>query len=238
MIFLAELNNLEIWGTNIGNTYLEAYTTEKVAIIAGPEFGPLQGHTLLVSRALYGLRMSGKMRHQRFAACLEEEGFSPCKAKPDIWMRPTASGNSYEYVGVYVDDLAMAMENPKEFVDKLINDYKFKLKGTGPIEFHLGCDFYRDENGILCMHPRKYIDRMVDAYVRMFGKKPSTAVTSPLEKRDHPEIDTTELLEPEGITRYQSLVGQLQWAVTLGRLDVATAVMTMSSQANPVDQVG
>ena len=194
MIFLAELNNLEVWGTDIGNAYLEAYTTEKVAIIAGPEFGPLEGHTLIVSRALYGLRMSGKMWHQRFATCLEEEGFYPCKAEPDIWMRPSADGSTYEYVGVYVDDLAMVMQNPKEFVDKLTNDYKFKLKGTGPIEFHLGCDFYRDEHGILCMHPRKYIDRMVDAYVRMFGKKPSTSVMSPLEKGDHPECDTSELL--------------------------------------------
>ena len=52
MIFLAELNNLEIQGTDVGNAYLEAYTTEKVAIIAGPEFGPLEGHTLIVSRAL------------------------------------------------------------------------------------------------------------------------------------------------------------------------------------------
>ena len=78
------------------------------------------------------------------------------------------------------------------------------------------------------MHPRKYIDRMVDAYVRMFGKKPNTSVMSPLEKGDHPKCDTTELLEPEGVTQYQSLIGQTQWAVTLGRIDIATA-MTMSS---------
>ena len=79
------------------------------------------------------------------------------------------------------------------------------------------------------MHPLKYIDCMVESYVRLFGKKPSTAVTSPLEKGDHPECDTTELLDPDGVTIYQSLVGQLQWAVSLGRLDIATAVMTMSS---------
>ncbi|CAJ1970451.1 unnamed protein product [Cylindrotheca closterium] len=159
MTFLAELNGLELWATNIGNAYLEAYTKEKVAIVVGPEFGPLQGHTLIVSRALYGLRLSEKMWHQRFSACLEEEGFFPCKAEPDIWMRPTADGSSYEYVGVYVDNLAMAMKDPQAFVDKLIKVYKFKLKGTGPLEFHLGCDFYRDEHGVLCMHPKKYIDR-------------------------------------------------------------------------------
>jgi len=166
--------------------------------------------------------MSGKMWHKRLATCLEEEGFFPCKAEPDIWMRPSTDGSTYEYVGVYVDDLGMVMQNPKEFIDKLTNDYKFKLKSTGPIEFHLGY-------GVLCMHPRKYIDRMVDAYVRMFGKKPSTSVLSPLEKGDHPECDTLELLGPEDMTCFQSLIGQMQWAVTLGRLDIATAVMTMST---------
>jgi hypothetical protein len=39
VLFLAELNNLEIWATDIGNAFLESFTSEKVFIIAGPEFG-------------------------------------------------------------------------------------------------------------------------------------------------------------------------------------------------------
>ncbi len=39
--FLAELNDLEIWGTDIGNAYLESFTNEKVVFIAGPVFGEL-----------------------------------------------------------------------------------------------------------------------------------------------------------------------------------------------------
>ena len=37
VLFLAELNKLQIWSTDTGNTYLEAYISEKVYIIAGPE---------------------------------------------------------------------------------------------------------------------------------------------------------------------------------------------------------
>ena len=51
---------------------------------------------------------------------------------------------------------------------------------------------------------------------------------SPITKGDHPELDTTELLDKEGIKIYQSQVGTLQWVVQIGRVDVATAVMTMS----------
>ena len=54
-------------------------------------------------------------------------------------------------------------------------------------------------------------------------------MSSPLNKGDHPELDTSELLEPEDVQRYQSLIGGLQWAISLGRFDIATAVMSMSS---------
>ena len=63
LLFLAELNGLEVWGTDIGNAYLEAKTSERVCIYAGPEFGPLAGHTLLIHKALYGLRSSGAHWH-------------------------------------------------------------------------------------------------------------------------------------------------------------------------------
>eukprot|EP00977_Amphora_coffeiformis_P013245 scaffold3415_cov115-Amphora_coffeaeformis.AAC.1 len=61
--FLAELNGLHLTGGDIGNAYLEAYTKEKVCTIAGPEFGPLQGHMLIIDKALYGLRTSGARFH-------------------------------------------------------------------------------------------------------------------------------------------------------------------------------
>jgi hypothetical protein len=49
---LAELNGLELWAADIGNAYLEAKTKMKVYIIAYPEFGELQGHTLIIVKAL------------------------------------------------------------------------------------------------------------------------------------------------------------------------------------------
>jgi len=131
VLFLAELN--------IGNAYLEAETREKVYIIAGPEFGELEGHVLVICKALYGLHTSGLHWHECFADCLCEMGFTPSKAEPDIWLHP--NGSKYEYIAVYVDDLAIAAADPRKIVDVLINHYKFKLKGTGPIAVYLGIDF-------------------------------------------------------------------------------------------------
>lgn len=231
MIFLAELNLLDTWATDIGNAYLEAKTSEKVYIIAGAEFGELQDHVLIIYKALYGLRSSGARWHERFADCLREMGFQPCWAEPDIWMRK--DGDVWEYIGVYVDDLAIVSRNPKTIIDTLTGPaYNFKLKGTGTIAYHLGMDFYRDNDGTLVLSASKYIDKMMDSYYRIFGTKPSTVYRSPLEPNDHPELDASELLDDEWHQKYQSMVGQMQWAVSIGRIDITTAVMTMSSYSS------
>jgi hypothetical protein len=43
--------------------------------------------------------------------------FFPSKGDSDIWMRK--AGDVWEYVAVYVDDLAMALKDPQAFIDEL-----------------------------------------------------------------------------------------------------------------------
>jgi hypothetical protein len=68
---------------------------------------------------------------------------------------------------------------------------------------------------------------MMDQFKNMFSDNPKE-YTSPLEKGDHPEIDTSDELHQEGIKKYQTMIGCLQWAVSLGRFDIQTATITMS----------
>ena len=49
-LFIAELNNLQTYVTDIGNAFLESYTTEKLYVKAGSEFGDLEGHLLIASK--------------------------------------------------------------------------------------------------------------------------------------------------------------------------------------------
>ena len=79
------------------------------------------------------------------------------------------------------------------------------------------------------MDAGKYIKKMQDAYRQSFGSDPPRRnVLSPLAKGDHPELDTSEFLEEDEILIYQSLIGSMQWAITLGRYDIQCAVMTLS----------
>ena len=48
----------------------------------------------------------------------------------------------YEYVANYADDLAIIMKDPQSLIDQLMAaPHNFKLKGSGPLNFHLRCGF-------------------------------------------------------------------------------------------------
>ena len=226
-LFLGSLNDLEVWGADIGNAYLEALTGEKLYIVAGPEFRELEGHILIIYKALYGLKSSGARWHDVLFDVLTDMGFSPSKADPDIWMRKAPGEDCYEYIAVYVDDLAIIATDPGNICKVFKEKYNFKLKGDGPIDYHLGCRYTKDPDGTLVSDPRRYISKMMDTFERIFKEKPKKAKT-PLIAGDHLELDDTELLDEEGTQHFQTLIGQLQWVITIGCFDVFTATMTLS----------
>ena len=53
----------------------------------------------------------------------------------------------------------------------------------------------------------------------MFKQDTPKNMRTPLKKNDHPELDDTELLTGESTQHYLTMIGQLQWLVTLVRFD-------------------
>ena len=146
VIFLAKLNNLEVWGADIGNAYLEAKTKEKLYIVAGPEFEELEGHILVIYKALYGLKSSGLRWSEEIHHILLDMGFSPCKADR---LRKAKCATKYEYVAIYVDVLLITCDCASDYIHTLEKKPNLKLKGEGPLKYHLGCDYHMDPDGTL-----------------------------------------------------------------------------------------
>jgi hypothetical protein len=73
-----------------------------------------------------------------------------------------------------------------------------------------------------------YVDKMMETYVQLYGEKLRKA-SSPLEQNDHPEMDNSPFLRQDETQQFQSLIGAMQWAVSIGRLDIVTAVISLSS---------
>ena len=88
--------------------------------------------------------------------------------------------------------------------------YNFKLKGSGELAFHLRCGFQCDNTGTLFMDHGKYVEQMEEAYVQHFKTKQVQRHRSPLQKGDHPELNTTPFLDEGEKEMYMSLVGSDQ----------------------------
>ena len=94
--------------------------------------------------------------------------------------------------------------------------------------YHLGADYFEDPDGTFVSQPKKYIDKLADTYRRLFNEDPPKSNKTPLDKNDHPELDTSEILEGDMAAKSLTMVRQLQWLVTLGRFHIHAQVASMS----------
>mmetsp|Transcript_15766 Transcript_15766/g.22510 ORF Transcript_15766/g.22510 Transcript_15766/m.22510 type:complete len:121 (+) Transcript_15766:3292-3654(+) len=119
-------------------------TKEKVYIITGPEFGPLdQGKVAVIVRALYGLKSSGAMWRSHFANNLRDIGFTSSLGDPDVWFRAAEKQDKseyYEFILVYVDDLLIISHQADSNLNVLDNHFKYRLKDVGPPKQYLSCN--------------------------------------------------------------------------------------------------
>ena len=130
LLTIAALNDLKVLLSDIQNAYLTAPCREKVYTKTGPEFGPVDcGKTMLIVRALYGLKSSGTAFRSFLADHLWDIGYRPSKADSDVWMRPTIKNNGFkywEYILCYVDDILVISDNPMQTMNNIGQKFKFK----------------------------------------------------------------------------------------------------------------
>ena len=53
-----------------------------------------------------------------------------------------------------------------------------------------------------------------------------------MQKGDHPKLDMTPFLDEKEKEIFMSLVGSVQWAISIGIFDIQSAIMTMSKFCN------
>ena len=52
---------------------------------------------------------------------------------------------------------------------------------------------------------KKYIEKLKETYIRLFNTEPSKGLKTPLEKNDHPELDTSDILEGQQVNHYLTM---------------------------------
>ena len=229
-LFLGMLNSMKILAADISSAYLMADTKEKMFTKLGPEFGEWGGRTVLVNKALYGLIGSCAQFHRHLCTELSKLGFKPSKADPDLWMRD--AGDHYEYIAKYIDDLLIIAKDPKAILDQMRKPKgPYEFKGVGSPNYYLGGDikitYKGDSITELELSARTYIGRICEKIESLMGWTLKN-YNNPMDPSYHAEVDNSDFLEGDDISKYRMMVGSLNWLVTLGRYDIHFAVTTLA----------
>ena len=222
VLTLAALNDLDILAADVEHAYLTAPCREKCYLIAGQEFGKLQGSILINRKALYGLKSLGAAFRAYLADHLDRLGWRSTLGDPDVWIRPSVKPDGeryYEYLLVYVDDLMLASHNPLESMRQIGGLAKFKNDKIEPPDFYLGAKICKkDLNGqhVWTMTSTDYVKAAVENVEKQLKKRnmklPSRA-TTPMAQGFAPELDSSPELNSDDLTLYQEMIGVLRWAV-------------------------
>ncbi|XP_059451011.1 uncharacterized mitochondrial protein AtMg00810-like [Corylus avellana] len=143
------------------------------------------------------------------------------KSKADYSLFTRLQGSFYIALLIYVDDVAIASNDPKAVADFIIllND-RFKLKDLGPLKYFLGLEIARSIDGISVCQRKYALEILEDS-----GLLASKPVSFPIEQN-------LKLSKDEGIllsdfTSYRRLVGRHLY-LTITRQDIAYSVQILS----------
>jgi hypothetical protein len=245
---LAALNGLDVLACDfLENAYLNAPCKEMIWFEGGIECGEDNGKVLVFVRALYGLKSAGSSWRSTLAQALRDLGFESTLADPDVWLKPVARDNGFEYyeiLFVYVDDSILTVSHKaKEVIEPIGKYYKVKPGSDKAPEIYLGthidkvqmpdgckvwasspCDYVRNEIKTV----KGLLDEDGEGYVLKNNAKDQFPANY------KPKLDITDELGPELLSRYLQLIGISQWAIELGRIDIFHKVSVLSQyQANP-----
>lgn len=238
----AALNDLDILSGDIENAYLTAPCREKVYIHAGKEFGSEEGCIFIITKALYGLKSSSAAFRAHLAEKLDDLHFKSCPADPDVWMRLSNKPDGeqyYEYTLVYVDDILCISHNPWAPLQEIAVDLKFKKDKIDPPSMYLGGRLEKKSlNGaqVWTLSSLDYVKAAVEIAKTGATKRglKLPPASTPMSSTAHPKLDSSFELNSKDITFYQELIGMLQWAIELGRVDIYHEVSILSAyQASP-----
>ena len=239
---IAALNDLEVKTVDVQNAFLTAPCSESIHTTLRPEFGEDQGKPAVIVCTLYGLASAGASFRNHLADCMRHLGYRSCLADPDLWYKSMVCVEDnfkyYSHVLLYVDDSLCICHNAEQELHKIDKFFKMKDGLVGNPDIYLGAKVKKMElpNGIKAwaLSSSKYIQEAVQNCKKylahsMNGRKLTQKALNPFPGDYDPDLDTTDVLNDDQATYFQSQIGILRWMVELGWVDIATEVCLLSS---------
>ncbi len=117
--------------------------------------------------------------------------------------------------------------DPKKSMRRIQEDFKLKDDKIEEPDVYLGATIAKMslDNGKMCwtMSPEQYVKAAVNNVeedLAKHGKRLPSKCVTPFSCNYAPWLEETPELKADGVQRFQELIGQLRWAVEIGRVDI------------------
>ena len=222
---------------DISNAFLRADMSGHRVVVSVPEQfrnSNDQDPRRFLLKALYGLPVSPRLWMLRISADLRSMGFEESVTEPGLW-RLFKGGECVATLSLYVDDACVLGES-----DELVDDIVSKINKMHPLTMvettnpdpkspnrirfdMLGSDCDYD-------YSKNFLRITMSTYIKKLLKKMDMGQEG-LKSCPTPEVDETALWDdssPKVQFDYRSVVGALQWCVSVARPDLAQATNCLS----------
>ncbi|ACI64709.1 predicted protein [Thalassiosira pseudonana CCMP1335] len=141
------------------------------------------------------------------------------RVDPDVYRRKSVKPNGepyYELLLVYVDDILLVSAKPGEVFKQIASQFTIKDDHWGPPTQFLGSEveefIFEDGGRAWSTTCHKYVKNAVDTVKQLLREdgrqfKSSKRCEGPLPVDYRPELDTTDELPPDLVSRFQQLIG-------------------------------
>lgn len=196
---------------------------QEMCIPQGGWIGGLQqGQSLMLDKAIYGLKNSGRAWFLTLSKELTRLGFTQCVSDQCLWT--FEKDNTVIHMLIYVDDFLVVTNNKDKLKDIMLNlNKKFIINCLGDASFYLGMRIIRNIQD-------KSITLDINAYIQVllqkFKMQECNSVTTPMQPNQVLRKGKLEDKLPNvDHQTYRSLVGALLYAALTCRPDILQAVI-------------
>jgi hypothetical protein len=145
----------------------------------------------------------------------------------------------------HVDDALSMSHDPGKSMRRIQEDFKLKDDKIAELDACLGATSEKRtlENGKSCwsMSPELHVKKgAVTRNVKEqgHGKRLPSKCATPSLSNHAPWLEESPELKADGVQQFQELIGQLWWAVEIGRVDILLETSLLSSCLAPMPRVG
>ena len=232
---LAAHYDWEVHHMDVKSAYLNGKLEETI-YMRQPEGYTKPGQEHLVcqlKKGLYGLKQAGRTWHQTIDPALKQLGLTPLNNDYCVYIH--RAGKEMIIISLYVDDLFLFTSSPallRQFKQGLMD--RFEMEDLGEARLVLGMHITRNRSArTLTISQQSYLEKALSR----LGAADMNAVATPIDANAQlVKAPATYKATTDATTRYQSIIGTLQYAANGTRPDIAYAVNQLAQySSNPDD---